>query len=86
MLTSQEMAEMSRRGIQNMNTDILVDIDSVKIDDALPVSQRITSFLEQIKNPYCFLCGNTPVKIEYTANAKPLDEKIFDYFIGLKNR
>jgi hypothetical protein len=65
---------------------MLVDIGCVKINDALPIKQRITSFLEQIKNPYCYRCGGTPVKIEYMPGAQPLDEKILNYFIGLKNR
>ncbi|MDR1205837.1 MAG: hypothetical protein LBL26_10230 [Peptococcaceae bacterium] len=86
MLTLQKMAEMSHMEIENMDTNTLIDIGCVRIDDTLPAKQRISNFLEQIKNPYCYRCGKTPVKIEYISDAKPLDEKILDYFIGLKNR
>lgn len=34
--------------------DELVDIRNVKIDRALPVEDRIISYVQQIKNPCCF--------------------------------
>jgi hypothetical protein len=86
MPTLQEMTEMSHMEIENIDANTLMDIGCVRIDNTLPIKQRIASFLEQIKNPYCYRCGNTPVKIEYSSDMKPLDEKILNYFIGLKNR
>ena len=40
----------------------LVDIRDVVIDRTLPVEERIKSYVEQIKNPYCFKVGD--VKVE----------------------
>ncbi len=57
------------------NTDIrtvdkasLVDLDTVIIDDTLPVPERIASFLTQIKNPYCFRIGDVAIKVNYKEN------------------
>jgi len=86
MLVSKDLMEMSQMDIRNVDAAALVEASSVIIDDTLPVNRRIAGFMEQIKNPYCFLCDGTKVQIEFAADAKPLSEKVADYFIGLKNR
>lgn len=86
MITGNQLAEMSRQDITKVGVENLVDICNVRIDSSLPAALRMESYLEQIKNPYCFLCENTPVKIGFASGARPLEEKLLDYFIGLKNR
>ena len=41
----------------------LVDIRDVVIDRTLPVEERIKSYVQQIKNPYCFKVGDVKVKL-----------------------
>ena len=36
----------------------LVDIRDVVIDKSLPLEERVKSYVEQIKNPYCFKVGD----------------------------
>ena len=43
----------------------LVDIRNVKIDRTLPSDETVRSFIEQIKNPYCFKVGDTVVKVSF---------------------
>ena len=50
---------------ENENISQLVDIRDVKIDRTLPSDERIRSFIEQIKNPYCFKVGDTVVKVSF---------------------
>lgn len=50
---------------ENENISQLVDIRDVKIDRSLPSDERIRSFIEQIKNPYCFKVGDTVVKVSF---------------------
>ena len=51
---------MEKNNERNRNTfEELVDIRDVKIDRTLPSDERIRSFIEQIKNPYCFKVGDT---------------------------
>jgi len=52
----------------------LVDIRDVKIDRTLPKEERIKSFLEQVKNPYCFRVGDVKVRVSYANNARTLDD------------
>ena len=57
---------MEKNNERNGNTfEELVDIRNVKIDRNLPSDERIRSFIEQIKNPYCFKVGDTVVKVSF---------------------
>lgn len=58
--------KMEKKNGRNGNTfEELVDIRNVKIDRNLPSDERIRSFIEQIKNPYCFKVGDTIVKVSF---------------------
>ena len=76
--------ELSRIEIDKVNRNTLVDIDGVQIDTGLPVERRMQQYLEQIKNPYCFLCGDTPVRVCFSSNGQDLGGKIKNYFTTLK--
>ena len=39
------------------NLSELVDIRDVVIDKSLPLEERVKSYVEQIKDPYCSLSG-----------------------------
>ncbi|MCI8702912.1 MAG: hypothetical protein HFE60_01215 [Anaerotignum sp.] len=51
---------------QGNNLSNLVDIRDVKIDRTLPMEERVKSYIEQVKNPYCFKVGNVKVHISYS--------------------
>ena len=40
----------------------LVDIRDVVIDKSLPLEDRVKSYVEQIKDPYCFKVGDVVVR------------------------
>lgn len=52
----------------------LVDIRDVKIDRSLPQEERIRSYVQQIKNPYCFKVGNVRVRVSYSDRNETLTE------------
>ncbi len=76
--------ELSRIEIDKVNRNTLVDIDGVQIDTGLPVERRMQQYLGQIKNPYCFLCGDTSVRVCFSSNGQDLGGKIKNYFTTLK--
>jgi hypothetical protein len=75
---------MSNTSIKEVDRAGLVDIKTVAIDAEQDVCIRMQDYLRQIKNPYCFLVGNTPVKIAFQESGKPLDDAILHYFLSLK--
>ena len=43
----------------------LVDIRDVVIDKSLTLEERVKSYVEQIKDPYCFKVGDIVVRVSY---------------------
>lgn len=62
----------------------LVDINDVVINPALDKDKRVQSFVQQIKNPLCYRCGNYVVKISFSDNEERTIEDCFkDYLKSL---
>lgn len=73
------------------NTDItsidrtrLADIREIKVDEELPADEKIAQFIDEVKNPYCFLVGDVPVKIRFKPQGRDLKNMLSNYFVGLK--
>ena len=60
------------------NMDGLIDIRDVKLDSSLGQAERIQSFLQQIKNPYCFKEGDVIVNVAYTEGGATLNDCFAD--------
>lgn len=84
MITLQELAQLSETNIEKTKCVSLVNLEEVSIDTSMPAAQRMINYLEQVKNPYCFLCGKTPVKICFTSESADLGKKLKNYFLSLK--
>lgn len=84
MPTQEELHQMSQMCIRNIDKTALVNSKDVKINPDLPIEKRFQSFLEQIKNPYCFYCGKIAVKMNFSSNGKSLADKLTDHFIRKK--
>lgn len=64
--------------IRTVDKDTLVDLNTVVIDESLPVPDRVASFVEQIKNPYCFRVGNIAVKVKYKESGPTFQQNFED--------
>ena len=56
------------------NLSELVDIRDVVIDKSLPLEERVRSYVEQIKDPYCFKVGDVVVRVAYADKDKSLTD------------
>ncbi len=52
----------------------LVDIRNVHVDHSLPLEERMRSYVEQVKDPYCFRVGNVKVRVSYAGKDKTLND------------
>ena len=75
--------EMKAVDIRTVDPDTLVDIRDVHIDRSLPQEERIRSFVDQIKNPYVFKCGNVIVKTTFAETDLTFEQCLENY---LRNR
>ena len=84
MITKLQLQQMRNVDITQVDRSTLVDIRNIHIDSSLPAAKKMQSYLEQIVNPYCFLCGDTPVRIRFVAEDRTLKQSLCDYFLSLK--
>ncbi|MEH2933619.1 DUF6870 family protein [Acutalibacter sp. JLR.KK004] len=66
------MAERKRMTAKDL--DELVDIRTVHVDHNLPFEERVRSYVEQVKDPYCFRVGNVKVRVSYAGKDKTLND------------
>lgn len=85
MLSSGELDEISRMQICHLDQSALSDITFAEIDTSLPPAQRMLQHLEQSQNPYCFLCGKTPVQISFKPDGALLDNLLLNYLLRLRD-
>ncbi len=72
----QDVSEMKK--FTPPNDNLLVDLSTVQIDTALSAEEKINSFLQQIKNPYCFRVGPTTVHVTFENTDKTLTDRFTD--------
>ena len=60
----------------------LVDIQHISIDTNLPVSERLKKYLDDIKNPYYFSCGDLAVRICFSSDGHELSTHLKEYFLN----
>ncbi len=65
MLNSRELEKCRAAEISRCDAADLADLRNIAVDTAKPVSERMESFVEQVKNPYLFKVGNTVIKVAY---------------------
>lgn len=83
-MTDKKLIAMSKKKIEAMNKKELVDITAIHIRQDLPYHEKILAFLDEIKNPYCFLCGDVPVKVCFSEDGTEIGQTLQDYFIRIK--
>ena len=84
MITVLDLERLCEVEIENLELSTLINVEQVVIDQNLPVTERMMEYLEKVKNPYCFLCGETPVKICFMENEIKLEKKLKENFLTLK--
>ena len=64
-LTTQKLEQMRSVDIGAVAAESLPDVSGMTFDNALSRKERISRFLQTVKNPYCFCIGGVGVKIEF---------------------
>lgn len=85
LYTRQELLELEKMELETINPNLLKELTEIKIDQNIPVEERLDSFFHQIKNPYYFLVNGTPVQISFANHTgKTLDHCLYNYLSEIK--
>ncbi|OUN91600.1 hypothetical protein B5G00_12090 [Blautia sp. An46] len=74
---------MAQMDIRAVGRETLVERSTVKLDPGLSREERILSFIEQIKNPYCYLDDGVVLKISFINTDVTLEERLEEYVRNL---
>ena len=84
-LSAQELEQMKSVDIGAVAPESLPDVSGMTFDNALSRKERISRFLQTVKNPYCFCIGGVGVQIEFSENGPSLQDTLTDYLIRQKS-
>lgn len=65
--------------VRTVDPDTLVDISELKIGKNLPREERMTEFVRQIKNPFCFKVGKVAVSVGYSGDGVTFEQRMEHY-------
>ena len=79
---------MSVEAMKNVNPKTvdrskLIQRSIVRLDPAAPREERLRDFIQQIRNPYCYLDGKTVVKISFSSTDTTMEDCLEHYLRGL---
>ena len=80
-----DLNDLKNVDIEQCERDQLVDLRSVSIDKTLPVPERMSAFVKQIKNPYLFKVDDITVKVEFSSG-KSLEDSLLSFLLAEKSR
>ena len=85
MLTTKQFDALKNVNIETVEKEKLADVSRMQFDHSLSKTQRMTHILELTENPYCFRYGDIGVKLEFTDDARPLQDVMIDFLIRQKS-
>ena len=80
MMSIETMRSVNPRTVDRST---LVQRDSIRLEPSAPQNDRLRDFIQQIKNPYCYLDGKTAVKITFAKTTLTLEDCLEHYLRGL---
>ena len=73
------LEEMKKVDPRTVDRSTLVDISTVKVRSDGTKYERILDYIEQIKNPYCYISNGTVVKISFSGTDRTIEDCYKDY-------
>ena len=83
LMDVQTLRELADVDICTVSKETLVDIRDVKIDGSKDCNERISDYIRQVKNPYCFKCNGIIVKMNFCQSEEMLEDKLAGYFLSV---
>lgn len=79
----KSIEKMKAVNIRTVDPSVLKNIDEITVDQSLSKLERWAQFIEQVKNPFCYICNGVIVKISYSDNAESFENKLVELIMAL---
>lgn len=77
--TKNMLETMKEIDVRTVERDTLVDIRDIEINPSLPKKDKVLQFIRQIRNPYCYRCGNFIIKVSFANTDISLQDRLNTY-------
>ena len=64
----------------------LINIQDIKTNFSLPKNEKIIDFIKQVKNPYCYKCGETIIKNTYPETKSKFTDNFKQLIVDFKRK
>ena len=68
IIAKEELEKFKNVNIDNLASENLADISSIKIDTKEPIEKRCEKYFDTVKNPYAFRVGKVGVKVNFVGS------------------
>lgn len=83
MLDLSVLEQMAAVDAAAVPRGMLKALAEVRLDGERSKEERIRDFVRQIGNPYCFLCGETVVKVRFSQEENTASfEELFEKYLS----
>lgn len=85
MTTAAWIEQWMNAEIESADSEKLEDISTIEYDYSLPADERPAHVLERLKNPLCYRCGETGIKLAFDDTAPPIQEVLIHLILRKKS-
>lgn len=82
--TFSELEKMKNIDIRTVDPNTLVDVNNIEINTKLSIEEKMTDYLRQIKNPYCYKYGDYVIQVGFVDTERTIEDCFEDYLSTLE--
>ena len=71
---------MKNNATQPINRENLVDIRDIKINQDMPVTEKILKFIALAQNPYLYKYGEKVIRVSFSETNISFEDRLKSYF------
>lgn len=75
-MNQDDLNSMSQVDIRTVDKNSLVDIGKIKINKKASKNERLCHFIQEIRNPYCYICNGVIVKSNFDEQGETLERTL----------
>lgn len=78
-MTKDQLEQMKNIDVRTVDSSMLVERNTIHIDESLPREKRLREYVRQIRNPYCYLDNGVVVKISFSDGKETIEDRLTSY-------
>ena len=76
-MTVEQLDKISAQRLEDVDIDTLVEVNSIKYADGMPVEKKVAGMIAKTGNPYFRRSGKSKIKISFSDNGESLKDNCY---------